>query len=642
MTKTNLYIMIFLFLLQSVNSVLTQSVPGKVVIGQDVYQETDPGQVSMQGYLGNRVDLNREGWLKRHTYQADRLLAGFRERPGSVSWDTTLNAAYAGEYVGKWLHAATLASKNKPNDIVLARRIQEIANGLMDCQTDDGYLGTYLKEDRWGLEWENGWDEWVHKYVLIGLLSYYHSTADERALETCRGIGDLLIRTFGDDKRDLIKSGQHAGMAAASLLEPMSLLYQYTGEETYREFCEYIVRRADDGPNFITNIEKTGAINSIGDRKAYEMMSTYVGFVEHWRATGYERGLNAVKLAWNSIAKDNMFITGAPASDPEFSEKGKTFDTIGKCVETCDQVTWIQMNWQLLRVTGDPRYAAILHRHIYNHMLASQHPEEMMWCYYTYMEGTHYYPPGHQDGYTDRMHCCSSSGPRAIALIPTFAYMTGKNRLAVNLYETSTYRTIVNGTPVVVHQKTNYPWDGYVAIDLEVDQPISFDLKLLIPNFVQSASVQLDGSKQNIPIEAGNYASLQRTWSGNTKVVLNFDMPVVEHERDGRIALSRGPIILALEGIEGGDATFHTVKPDISFLKQASFKQGETGFSAVDHRYWAINRHPIYLKGKGINPENNSVNSDLTLIYRPFSESGPRGETFSIWLPMMWMDNVED
>jgi len=636
------YLLTVLIPLLSLHSTLAARVPEKVVVGQDVYKAPEPGQVSMEGFLGNRMEISREGRLKRHTYQEDRLLAGFRKRPGSDSWHKSLNAAYAGEFVGKWLHAATLAWENKPNDTALSEKIRRIANGLMDCQMKDGYLGTYLKKDRWKSEFEHGWDVWVHKYVLIGLLSYYRTTGDERALETCRRVGDLLIQTFGDDKRDIVKSGTHTGMASTSVLEPMSLLYQYTGEEKYREFCEYVIRRADAGPKLMTNIEKKRSVAKVGNGKGYEMMSTYVGLVENWRGTGFERGLNATKLAWESIANDHLFITGAPASDPHFSNK--PINTSGKCVETCDQVTWIQMNWQLLRATGDCRYAAMLHRHIYNHMLAAQHPDGIKWCYYNHMEGTHYPPPEGDDwftfGYSGAMHCCGSSGPRAIALIPTFAYMTGKDKLAINLYETSTFRANVNGTPVVVHQQTNYPWDGRIAIDLEVDKPTKFDLQLLIPSFVQSATIELSGLKQNIPIKAGKYATVHRRWSGKTKIILNLPMPIVAHQRNGRYALSRGPIILALEEIQGKAATFQTVIPDLSSLQQASWKQSEIGFETANQRIWAIERHPIYLKGKRTNLENKPSSSKLTLVYRPFCEAGTSpGQTFSIWLPMLVHDD---
>jgi DUF1680 family protein len=620
--NTKLYLLAVLIPLLSLHSALAARVPRKAVAGQDVYKAPEPGQVSMKGFLGNRMEVNREGRLKKHITE-DMLLAGFRKRPGSHPW--------IGEHVGKWLHAATLASENKPNDTALAKKIQQIANGLMDCQMEDGYLGTYTKQDRWSPPSRNGWDVWVHKYVLMGLLSYYRSTGDERALETCRRVGDLLIQTFGDDKRDILKSGTHTGMAATSILEPMSLLYQYTGEKKYCQFCQYIIRRADAGPKILTNIEKTRTVQSVGNKKAYEMMSNYVGLVENWRATGYERGTNAAKLAWESITNENLFITGAPDAHEHFS-KPHTLITYNKCTETCVQVTWIQMNWQLLRATGEPCYAAMLHHHIYNHMLAAQHPDGINWCYFTTMEGS---KKAEKWGFSDTMHCCGSSGPRAIALIPTFAYMTGKDKLAINLYETSTFRANVNATPVVVHQQTNYPWDGRIAIDLEVDQPAEFDLQLLIPSFVQSATIQLSGSKQNIPLEAGKYATIHRTWSGKTKILLNLPMPIVAHQRNGRYALSRGPIILALEEIKAKDATFQTVYPDLSSLQQAFWKQGEIGFKTTNQRIWAIERHPLYLKGKKTNLENKPSSSKLIMVYRPYCEAGTSGQIISVWLPML-------
>jgi DUF1680 family protein len=585
------------------------------------------------------MDISREGRLMRHTYQEDMLLAGFRKRPGSIYWSKSLNPAYAGEFVGKWLDAATLAWENKPNDTALLEKIRRIANGLMDCQMDDGYLGTYLMKNRWKSEFEHGWDVWVHKYVVIGLLSYYRISGDQRALDTCRQVGDLLITTFGDGKRDIAQSGTHTGMSSTSVLEPMSLLYQYTGEEKYRKFCAYVIRRADAGPKLMTNIEKERSVAKVGNGKGYEMMSTYVGLVENWRGTGFERGLNAVKLAWESIANDHLFITGAPASNPHF--RNEPIPTSSKCVETCDQVMWVQINWQLLRATGDSKYAAMLHRHIYNHMLAAQHPDGIKWCYYNHMEGNHYPPPEGNDpwtfGYSDAIHCCGSNGPRAIALIPTFAYMTGKDKLAINLYENSTFRASVNGVPVVVHQQTNYPWDGHIDIDLQVDKPTEFDLQLLIPSFARSATIELAGVKQNIPIEAGKYATIHRKWSGKTKITLNLPMPIVAHQRNGRYALSRGPIIFALEEIHNGSVTFHNVIPDLSSLQQASWKPGETGFETVNQSIWAIEQHPVYLKGKTTKPEDITSLGELTLVYRPYCEAGSSpGQTFSIWLPMLF------
>lgn len=638
------YLVIILITLLSLHSTFAARIPKKVVVGRDVYKAPEPGQVSMEGFLGNRMEISREGRLKRHIYQEDLLLAGFRKRPGSESWHPSLNPAYAGEFVGKWLHSASLALENRANDAMLEKRIQRIAHGLMDCQMKDGYLGTYVEKDRWKSEFEHGWDVWVHKYVLIGLLSYYRTTGDARALETCRRVGDVLIETFGDDKRDIAGSGTHTGMSSTSVLEPMSLLYQYTGAEKYRRFCKYVIHRADAGPKLMTNIERTRSVTDVGNAKGYEMLSTYVGLVEHWRSTGFERGLHAVKLVWESIAKDHLFITGAPASNPHF--RREPIPTSSKCVETCDQVTWIQLNWQLLRATGDSRYGAMLHRHIYNHMLAAQHPDGIRWCYYNHMEGTHYPPPENDwwnFGYSSAMHCCGSNGPRAIALIPAFAYMTGKDKLAINLYETSTFRASIKGTPVVVRQQTDYPWDDHIDIEVDVEQPVEFDLQLLIPNFAQSATIHASGAKQNGPIEAGKYATVHRRWSGKTKIVLNLPMPMVAHQRHGRIALSRGPIVLALEEIHGGDATFQDVVPDLSSLRQASWEEPDVVYETTYQQTRATERHRVTLKGKKTSLEDKPSSSEITLVYRPYCEAGTSPwQIFSVWLPMLDREDNDD
>ena len=87
------YLLIVLIPLLWFQSNLAARVPKKVVVGQDVLKAPEPEQVSMDGFLGNRMEINREGRLKKHIYQEELLLAGFRKRPGSESWHKSLNAA---------------------------------------------------------------------------------------------------------------------------------------------------------------------------------------------------------------------------------------------------------------------------------------------------------------------------------------------------------------------------------------------------------------------------------------------------------------------------------------------------------------------------------------------------------------------
>ena len=65
-------------------------------------------------------------------------------------------------------------------------------------------------------------------------------------------------------------------------------------------------------------------------------------------------------------------------------------------------------------------------------MFGAQSCDGSAWGYYVQMEGKKPYS-NNLDG-----HCCLSSGPRGIALIPTFAVTTDADGVVVNLYDAGT------------------------------------------------------------------------------------------------------------------------------------------------------------------------------------------------------------
>ena len=68
-------------------------------------------------------------------------------------------------------------------------------------------------------------------------------------------------------------------MAPTSVLEPMVLLYRATGEPRYLDFAHYILRAWDepDGPRVLSAMLRDKTVLAVGNRKAYEMLSDYVG-----------------------------------------------------------------------------------------------------------------------------------------------------------------------------------------------------------------------------------------------------------------------------------------------------------------------------------------------------------------------------
>jgi len=449
-------------------------------VDRDVFEPLAPSQVQMTGYLGKRVNANAQNRLLL-AVDLKPLLEGYQKRPGGHPW--------IGEHIGKWLHAATLAW-SYTGDKQLKAKIDGAVHALVETQEADGYLGTYVKEKRFGLFNGADWDVWSHKYNLLGLLTYYQYTGSPEALDCCRRMGDLLINTFGKDKKSILSAGTHIGMAATSVLEPIVLLYRHTADTRYLDFAKYIVESWEEqgGPHVLSTLTKIGRVDKTANGKAYEMLSNLVGLCELYRATGDKRLLVAAQNAWKDVVANQLYITGTASHFEHFHDPhdlpNKPSADIG---ETCVTVTWIQLNSQLLRLTGEAKYGQELERSYYNHLMAAQRPDGKEWCYYTALEGTKPYGPG--------INCCVSSGPRGMAMAPQMVFFNLKGVservLVVNMFETAKATMNDVGTNVILEQISEFPFNGRTRIVIHTAKPRAMRIRIRIPEWAAGAQVKV-------------------------------------------------------------------------------------------------------------------------------------------------------
>jgi len=314
-----------------------------------------------------RIEANEANRLVK--LDPARLLEGYRKRPGRQSWMASM-----------WANgciAATLAWVNT-GDPALRQKLDYVAAELVKCQLADGYLGTYLDNDRW-----TRWDVWAHKYNLIGLITYMRYTGNLEPLPACRRMADLLCQTFGDQsgRRDILKAGEHVGMAPTSVLEPMVLLYRLTGEPRYLDFCKYILRAWEhpDGPKIISTLLTVKRVDKVANGKAYEMLSCLNGALEYYRTVGDPQILAACLNAWEDIVRNRLYLTGA-ASYGELFHDDFDLPNVANVGETCVTVIWLQFNAQLLRLTGEARFAEQLERVVLNQLLGAQRCDGSAWA----------------------------------------------------------------------------------------------------------------------------------------------------------------------------------------------------------------------------------------------------------------------
>ena len=522
----------------------------------DVLEATS--EMHLTGYLGGKLE---ESIANRILAQdVERLIEPFKieNRNETRMWQS--------EFWGKWFTSAVLAYKYHPS-AQLKQVLDKAVKGLLATQTPDGYIGNYAVSHR--LE---QWDIWGRKYCMLGLLSYYDLTKDEKSLVGASRIADNLIDDL--DKKDgiIVTKGNYKGMAASSVLEPICLLYNYTGNKKYLEFAERIVKQWEtpEGPQLLSKAEK-----NVGERfpkpknwyspeqgqKAYEMMSCYEGLLELYRITGNNDYLKAVKDTWENIRNTEINIVGSGAStEMWFGGKAIQNSPVHHYQETCVTVTWIKLTEQLLRLTGEVKYSDEVELSYYNALLGSLSSHGAVWAKYTPLNGQRL-PGSEQCGMG--MNCCEASGPRGLFNLPMHIMMKSKDGIQVNYFAAGTYKL---HTPtkqsITLSQQTEYPKNGNVELKVSVIKPEDMEISIRIPSWSKETKVSVNNELINcLP---GSNVRIKRVWKAGDKISLELDMRgrLIETGTDMHsAAIMYGPIVLARDSRFEGPGIESVMKP---------------------------------------------------------------------------------
>ncbi len=511
---------------------LTAPVLADVTTIPDVFTPAAPESVQIGGRLGEKLELCVSNRLLAQDIEA--VVAPYRTKTetGSSDWRC--------EYWGKWFTSLALADAYGSTPATRAK-IDDAASALIATAAPDGYLGTRNLAHR--LE---GWDVWGCKYALLGLIADYDRTRNPAALAAARRETDVLIAELGPGMKDIADVGDWNGLPASSVLEPVVLVYERTGDRKYLAFAEYIVgcwsrssQRLPAGMRLIEDSLAGKDPDQMCAPKAYEMMSCFEGLCELYRATGKPEYLAAsVKLA-NGIFREEATLVGVGTSSEVWCSGAKQqTGLVMKPMETCVTVTWMKFCDQLLRLTGDVRYADELEKNLYNGLLGAMMPDGQWWAYFDGLMGVRV--PSYVQHADVGLSCCVVNGPRGLMLTPFWAFMQNADGPVVNLYAPGSARV----GNVKLQITGDYPVSDHVEIEVMPDKTAEFTLTLRIPAWSEQTELTVNGQPQ--PVTPG-YAKIHRTWRTGDRVNLTFDMRPKVVPLNGMVALRRGPVVLSLD-----------------------------------------------------------------------------------------------
>ena len=468
--------------------------------------------------------------------------------------------------VYKWLEAASWSLAYNQSE-ELRRQVDLIISLISAAQQKDGYLNTYFSLGKANERWTNLREKhelYCAGHLIQAAIAHFRTTRDEKLLEIAVRLADHIYSEFGPSRRAGTCGHPEVEMALVEL-------YRTTGNKKYLDLAILFIDRRGRG--------LLGGSEYLIDHAPFRTLDHLVGHAvralylcsgaaDIVLETGEQQLLKTLEHLWTHMVQQQIYITGGLGARYEGEAFGEPYElpNARAYAETCAAIASVMWNWRMFQIDGDPRYMELLEWTLYNAVLPGISLDGKQYFYVN---------PLRDDGNHRRQSwfecaCCPPNISRTLAMLPGYIYSLSPAGIWVNLYAASSVNVkLPAGQCIKLHQKTAYPWDGRITIELTSVFPAEsanddllskpFSLFLRMPSWLDEDSVvvMVNGEPIDYPIHAGTYLEINSAWQSGDRIELELSMQVhyIEShplvlENTGRIAIARGPLLYCLEEVD--------------------------------------------------------------------------------------------
>lgn len=503
--------------------------------------------------------------------EPDRLLAPFLKdaglepkAPGYGNWE---GSGLDGHIGGHYLTALAQMVAVTGNEEV-AQRLNYMIDQLAACQekNGNGYVGgipngqTMWKEIKVGNIRAAAFslnDRWVPLYnihkLYAGLRDAYTIAGNEKALEVLVKLSDWFIQLtegLSDEQiQDMLRS-EHGG-----LNEVFADVSAITGQDKYMTLARRLSHLAILEPLLSENDELTGL-------HANTQIPKVIGYKRIADLTDDETWSEAAAFFWENVVEQRSVSIGGNSIREHFNPIDDFSEMVvtNQGPETCNTYNMLRLSKLLFLSDPKAEYMDFYERALYNHILASQHPDGGF-VYFTPMRPRHYRVYSQPD---EGMWCCVGSGLENHGKYGEMIYAHDEQDLYVNLFIPSTLNWTQKG--ITLKQTTEFPFSETTAFELQLNKPQKFNLHFRYPSWVRTGElvVTLNGKTKKVKATPGSYFSLRRKWRNGDRISLRLPMHTqLEYLPDNSpwASFIYGPIVLAaatgddqLKGLQADDS----------------------------------------------------------------------------------------
>ncbi|MEU1785447.1 beta-L-arabinofuranosidase domain-containing protein [Streptomyces sparsogenes] len=525
-------------------------------------------------------------WARRRRINATATLGHCRDWMERVGWIGNFRAAVEGRIqrdrrgrefadsdVYKLLEAMAWEAgpgAPAPWDTEIAALTEAIA----PAQEPDGYLNTAFGRPgqlpRYSdLAW--GHELYCYGHLIQAGVAQARTRGEGELTKIARRAADHVCATFG-------RGGIEGVCGHPEIETALVELARATGEQRYLDQATLFVDRRGHGTLPDMEFGRAYYQDDLPVRDAevlrgHAVRALYLaaGAVDVAVETGDDALLAAVVRQWEATVARRTHLTGGMGSHHRDESFGDDFvlPPDRAYSETCAGVASVMLAWRLLLATGEPRFADLAERTLFNVVATSPSEDGRAFFYSNTLHrrrrGT--VPPADTDSPRAEsslrapwfaVSCCPTNVARTLALLPAYLATADDHGIQLHQYaDTEISTSLAGGHAVELRVGTDYPSGGSVTVRIDRTPDHPWTLTLRVPAWAEGAAARLvdaDGTHRAV---APGTATVTRVFRPGDRIRL--DLPVAPRwlEPDprvdavrGTVAVQRGPVVYCAESVD--------------------------------------------------------------------------------------------
>ena len=488
--------------------------------------------------------------------EPDRLLSWFRKEAGLKpkgevygGWE---KQGVAGHSLGHYLSACAMMFA-ATGEARFRQRVNYVVNELELCQRagGNGYVAAIPDGKRifreiavgdirsQGFDLNGGWVPWytLHK-LFAGLLDVNKYCGNGKALTVAVRLADWANTTLAnltEEQFQRMLACEHGGMN-----ESLAELYARTGNEKYLRLSRRFHHKAVLEP-------LAGREDRLQGLHANTQIPKLIGLARRYELTEDVADRTAVEFFWDRVVHHHSYVTGGNSEAEHFGPPDRLSDRLTEnTTETCNTHNMLKLTRHLFQWHASAEYADYYERALYNHILASQNPDDGMVCYFVPLKA------GAQKTYSTPFNsftCCLGTGMENHTKYGDSIYFHSNDALWVNLFIASELNWREKG--LYLTQETRYPEADTIRFTFKTMKPVTLAVRLRYPGWAtQGLSVWINDRPKLVNGKPGSFVEIRRTWKTGDRISLKIPLSLrLEGMPDNpqRVAILYGPTVLAGE-----------------------------------------------------------------------------------------------